>query len=172
MFLQYGVWVINLVHKGIKIQGGNMEIVNQLLANKILGVALISWFIAQSTQIILTLIIEHRFAWWKIFQSKGMPSSNSALVSALAVGVGQAEGYNSLLFTIATVFAFIVMYDAANVRLEAGKQAALLNKMIEILHDDNIMLDKPLKEFMGNTRAQVVVGAMLGVVTVFVFKGI
>lgn len=147
-----------------------MNIVNQLLANRILGTALLSWFIAQSIQIILALIIEHKFAWWKIFQSKGMPSSNSALVTALAIGVGQVEGYNSLLFTIATVFAFVVMYDAANVRLEAGKQAALLNKMIEILQDENITLEKPLKEFMGNTRAQVVVGAMLGLIMAFILN--
>lgn len=145
-----------------------MTIIEQFFENKILCVALISWFIAQGIQLIFTLIVEHKLEWWRFWQSGGMPSAHSALVTALAVGIGETQGYNTGLFTIAIVFALIVMYDAANVRLETGKQGALLNKMIEILQYENIKLEKPLKEFLGHTRFQVMAGAVLGMITVFI----
>jgi hypothetical protein len=146
-----------------------MEALGQLLQNKILMVALFSWFIAQLIKFILTLLNEHRIDYSKLCSSGGMPSSHSSFSTALAIGVGQVHGYDTATFAIAVVFSFIVMYDAANVRLEAGKQAALLNKIIDTLQDPNVTLEKRLKELLGHTPLQVAVGAILGVSIAFLF---
>lgn len=146
-----------------------MEVANQLLDNKILLVALMSWLIAQVMKVILTLFNEHRLDLQKLIASGGMPSSHSSFSTALAIGVGKVEGYDSPLFAMALVFSFIVMYDAANVRLEAGKQAALLNKIIDTMQDPNVTLDERLKELLGHTPLQVLAGAILGVIVAIVF---
>lgn len=146
-----------------------MEVFNQLLQNKILLVALLSWFIAQLIKLILTLVNEHKLDFHKLMSSGGMPSSHSSFATAMAVGIGQVHGYDNALFAIAIVFSFVVMYDAANVRLEAGKQAALLNKIIDKMQDPNVTLDERLKELLGHTPLQVAAGALLGIVIAMIF---
>ena len=145
-----------------------MNIFQEILANQILMVALISWFIAQVIKVILTLVNEHRLDFHKFISSGGMPSSHSSFTTALAIGVGQMYGYNSPLFAIAAVFCFVVMYDAANVRLEAGKQAAVLNRIIDVMQDPNVSLDERLKELLGHTPLQVGAGALLGILTALI----
>ncbi len=145
-----------------------MSIIEEMLANQILGVAFVSWFLAQIGKIILTLINEHRLDWRLLMASGGMPSSHSAFTVALAIAVGQVNGYDSTAFAIAAVFSFVVMYDAANVRLEAGKQAAILNRIMDVMQDPNVTLDERLKELLGHTPVQVVAGAVLGIVTALI----
>lgn len=127
-------------------------------------VALLSWLVAQVLKVLLTLVNEHRLDFHKLVASGGMPSSHSAISTSLAIGVGQLHGYDSALFAIAAVLSFIVMYDAANVRLEAGKQAALLNRIIDVMQDPNVTLEVRLKELLGHTPLQVAAGAVLGIV--------
>lgn len=146
-----------------------METFQAILSNRILVVALISWFLAQLIKVILTLINDHKFDFQKFISSGGMPSSHSSFTVALAVGVGQMHGYDSSLFAVAAVFSFVVMYDAANVRLEAGKQAALLNRIIDVMQDPNVTLDARLKELLGHTPLQVAAGALLGIVTAIIW---
>lgn len=138
--------------------------IEEIFSNKILMVAILSWFLAQLIKLILTLINEKRFDFSKMMSSGGMPSSHSSFTVALAIGVGQVHGYQSGLFAVAAVFSFVVMYDAANVRLEAGKQAALLNKMIDMMQDSHLKLEERLKELLGHTPIQVLAGAILGIV--------
>ena len=93
-----------------------------------------------------------------------MPSSHSAMVCACATGVGFSEGLDDPLFAIAAVLAFIVMYDACNVRWETGKQAKVLNCMMRSWSGEKPeLLKKELKEMLGHTPFQVAMGALLGV---------
>ncbi len=130
---------------------------------------MLSWFLAQFAKLILTLLNEKRLDFNKLISSGGMPSSHSSFSTAVAVGIGQVYGYDDGLFALAAVFCFIVMYDAANVRLEAGKQAALLNRIIDVMQDPHVKLDDRLKELLGHTPLQVAIGALLGIATALIF---
>lgn len=141
-----------------------MNAIIELFHNKILWVAIFSWFIAQFLKIVVTLLQEHRLDLRKLWASGGMPSSHSSFVMALATSVGQLYGFDSVYFSIAMVLSFIVMYDAANVRLEAGKQAAVINQIIEVLENPDLNPEERLKEILGHTPIQVLAGGILGVV--------
>ncbi len=136
--------------------------------NKILGVSVLSWFIAQLLKVIFTLIQEKRLDLSQLTASGGMPSSHSSFTMALAVGTGQLHGYDSTLFAIAFVFSCVVMYDAANVRFQAGRQAMLINKIMENMKDHKITIDYTLKEILGHTPTQVFAGALLGIIVALV----
>ena len=92
-----------------------------------------------------------------------MPSSHSALVASLATAIGLKEGFNSVNTALAIIFAFVVMYDAAGVRLAASRQAATLNKMIDELFEEGEFHQERLKELLGHTPIEVFVGAGLGI---------
>ena len=141
-----------------------MNALEQLFSNKMLWIAILSWFIAQLLKVLVTLWQEHRLDFSKFWASGGMPSSHSAFVMALTISIGQIYGYDSPYFAIAMVFSFIVMYDAANVRLEAGRQAALINQIIEVLEDPDLNPEQRLKEILGHTPIQVLAGCILGIV--------
>lgn len=145
-----------------------MNSLAQLLDNEILWVSMISWFTAQLIKFILTLVQEHKVDWTKFFSSGGMPSSHSSFVMALAAGMGIVYGFNSPYFTISMVLSFIVMYDAANVRLQAGKQAAAINQIIEVLGNPDLNPEQRLKEILGHTPFQVAAGAVLGIIVAYV----
>lgn len=141
-----------------------MNALAELFNNKILWVAVLSWFIAQFLKIIVTLLQEHRLDITKLWASGGMPSSHSSFVMALSGSVGQLYGFDSVYFAISMVFSFIVMYDAANVRLEAGRQAAMINQIIEVLENKELNPEQRLKEILGHTPIQVLAGSILGII--------
>lgn len=141
-----------------------MNAFGELINNKILWVAVLSWFIAQFLKVVITLLQEHRFDLTKFWSSGGMPSSHSSFVMALTGSVGKIYGFDSTYFAIAMVFSFIVMYDAANVRLEAGKQAAAINQIIKLLENPELNPEERLKEILGHTPLQVLAGGILGIV--------
>ena len=93
-----------------------------------------------------------------------MPSSHSAIVAGLATLIGKYEGVGTPIFALAFIMAFIVMYDACGVRRAAGKQAALLNKLIETPGLTGMQVSERLVEVLGHTPVQVFVGALIGVV--------
>jgi len=133
------------------------------LGNRTLVIALGACFLAQFAKLFVHWIQHRQIDIRVMFGSGGMPSSHSALVTALAISVGRLEGWQSTAFAIATTFAFIVMYDAAGVRQAAGKQARVLNQIIEELFQENPQLsEEKLKELLGHTPFQVIVGAILG----------
>jgi uncharacterized protein len=132
--------------------------------NRVLMVALTACFSAQGVKLLVELLRHRKLNVRVLVETGGMPSSHSALVTALATEVGLERGWSSLEFAIATVFAFIVMYDAAGVRQAAGKQARILNQMIEELFaGDHHLTETRLKELLGHTPVQVIVGAAFGV---------
>lgn len=145
----------------------------QILNNRVFWVCVVAWFVAQLAKVILTLFVERRLDLSRLFGLGGMPSSHSAVVMALAVGVGLRSGFGSTLFAIALVLAVITMTDAAGVRRSAGKQAAMINKIVqEIIQNGGDLPDETLKELLGHTPFQVLMGAVLGAVIAVLMLGL
>ncbi|PIG92703.1 divergent PAP2 family protein [Gloeocapsopsis sp. IPPAS B-1203] len=141
-----------------------MQDFGDILDNSVMLVAVIACLIAQASKLVIELIKNHKFDMRVLVTTGGMPSAHSALVTALATGIGQTSGWASSEFAIATIFAIIVMYDAAGVRQAAGKQARILNQMIdELFHENKEFNEDRLKELLGHTPFQVIVGSVLGV---------
>jgi uncharacterized protein len=139
--------------------------IGQILDNRILLVAIAACLIAQAIKLIIDVIQNGKISVKVLTTSGGMPSAHSALVTALAAGVGENLGFTSAEFAIATIFAIIVMYDAAGVRQAAGKQARILNQMVEeLFSEDHKFNEEKLKELIGHTPVQVIAGSILGVV--------
>ena len=134
------------------------------LTNKYLYVPFLLWLCIQIFKVIYDLVTTKKFNFKRIIGAGGMPSSHSAVVTCLATLVGKAEGTDSIMFAMATVFALVVMYDAAGVRRAAGKQAHLLNKIIETPGLTGVEVQERLVEVLGHTPLQVIVGATLGIV--------
>lgn len=135
-----------------------------ILDNRILLVAIAACLIAQVLKLIIDLIQNGKVSAKVLTTTGGMPSAHSALVTALATGVGQGLGWKSAEFAIAAIFAIIVMYDAAGVRQAAGKQARILNQMVEeLFSEDHKFNEEKLKELLGHTPVQVIAGSILGI---------
>ena len=131
--------------------------------NRILNVAIIACLIAQILKVIITLIVEKKFKIGKLFENGGMPSSHSALVVALTTAIGRVCGVSSPYFAISAVFALVVMFDAAGVRRAAGEQAKILNYMMENWRETTPeIFGQKLRELLGHTPKQVIIGALLG----------
>ncbi|MEY3868358.1 MAG: divergent PAP2 family protein [Microcoleaceae cyanobacterium] len=140
------------------------EFSNSIIHNHVLLVALMACLIAQASKLIIEVIKNRKLNVRVLVTTGGMPSSHSAFVAALATGVGQTMGWDSPDFAIATIFAIIVMYDAAGVRQAAGKQARILNQIIdEYFKESGKFNEERLKELLGHTPFQVVVGLGMGI---------
>lgn len=141
-----------------------MQDFGDILHNQVLLVSLAACFIAQGLKLVVELVKNQKVNLRVLVETGGMPSAHSAFVAALASGVGQTVGWASAEFAIAVVFAFIVMYDAAGVRQAAGKQARILNQIIdEFFQDQHHFNEDRLKELLGHTPVQVIVGSVLGI---------
>ena len=139
----------------------------ELLSNGFLLVALSSWFWAQLIKTILHAIVTKRVDFTRLVGDGGMPSGHSATVSSLATAAVLVYGLGSFEFAIALVFAIVVCKDAMGVRLETGKQAAIINDIVEafnVLTSEEKLPDAKLKEFVGHTPLQVIAGILLGIV--------
>lgn len=140
-----------------------MEDIQKLVTNKYLYVPLLLWFCIQVFKVICDLVKTKKFNFKRIMGAGGMPSSHTAVVTSLAMLVGKSEGFDSAMFAVTLVFAMVVMYDAAGVRRAAGKQAHLLNKIIETPGLTGVEVQERLVEVLGHTPLQVIVGAIIGI---------
>lgn len=142
-----------------------MEFITELLHNRIFVSAALGWMVAQVLKTIIHMILTKQFVAERMVGSGGMPSSHSATVCALATATGMECGARSPEFAITIMLAIIVMYDAMGVRRETGKQGRVLNEMLEIFTNmgKEISPEKRLKEFVGHTPLQVLMGAILGI---------
>ena len=148
-----------------------MQEVADLLNNQILLVALIACVTAQGLKLAIDLIATRKINVTYLLSPGGMPSAHSALVGALATSVGLTKGLSSAEFAIACLFAIIVMYDAAGVRQAAGKQAKILNQIVdELFQEEHNFNEERLKELLGHTPFQVLVGLSLGISIAMVFS--
>ncbi len=143
-----------------------MELVNNLLGNRILVAAFFGWLTAQVLKTIIFVLVNKTFDPERLLGDGGMPSSHSATVMALVTSTAFYHGTGSFEFAIAGVLALIVMHDAMGVRRETGIQAKVINNMMEWLQELNgdINVEEKLKEFVGHTPLQVLFGAILGVI--------
>jgi acid phosphatase family membrane protein YuiD len=138
---------------------------SQLVHNQILVIALCTWAITQTAKVLIILIQEKRLAWNFFISSGGMPSAHSATVCSLATSIAMTLGVSSTYFSIAVVLAVIVIYDATGVRQSVGQHSVVLNRLVKefSFRKPKPDLEKDLKEFIGHTPIQVLVGAGLGI---------
>ena len=148
-----------------------MSLREVLLFNPVLLSALTAWMIAQVLKVVIELIVTKRINWGLLFQAGGMPSSHSALVSATALSSGLVYGFSSAVFSVAAVLAMIVIYEATGVRREAGRQAVLINSIIEELSKGKIPPQEKLKEMLGHTPGEAFLGTLLGLLIGFIGGG-
>lgn len=133
--------------------------------NKVLLVAILSWFIAQLIKVVHTFIVSKKIDFTRFVGSGGMPSSHASFVMGLTTAVGLTHGWDTTYFAICLCFSLVIMYDAAGVRRAVGKQAFILNQMIEDMHrkKEKKLTEKRLKELIGHTPIEVFAGAILGI---------
>lgn len=142
-----------------------MNFFKELFSNYLLSCAIIAWITAQIIKIFTGMVHEHSFNVLNfLVGTGGMPSSHSACVTSLAVGSALHLGVGSPIFAVTAVLAIVVMRDASGVRREAGKQAKVLNQILQEIFTtgDEKLIQADLKELLGHTPLQVFVGALLG----------
>jgi acid phosphatase family membrane protein YuiD len=131
---------------------------------KFLLAPVVAWGIAQAAKVILTSVRQRRLNLRVLAETGGMPSSHAAIVMGLTTAVGKYAGVSSASFAIALIFSFVVMYDAAGLRRAAGRQAAILNRLVEDLMHMRGVQEQRLRELLGHTPFEVVIGGLLGFV--------
>ena len=141
-----------------------MNDLQKVITNKYIYIPLIVWFGVQTFKVIHDLIKTKKLDFKRIMGAGGMPSSHSAVVTCLATMIGKNLGFDTPMFAMSLIFAMVVMYDAAGVRRAAGKQARLLNKIVETPGLSSVQVQEKLVEVLGHTPLQVIVGAILGIV--------
>lgn len=124
---------------------------------------MIAWAIAQGLKLITWALSVREWNFKRLVEPGGMPSSHSAFVTSLATAIGMSVGFDSIMFALSFAFAMVVMYDASGVRRAAGKQAKVLNAILEDLNRRELHPER-LRELLGHTPFEVLVGALLGVV--------
>lgn len=137
------------------------------LFNPVLLSALVAWTLAQILKVLIEYIIIRKWNWALLFQAGGMPSSHSAMVSATSLSIGMLIGFDTGVFALSAVLAMIVIYDATGIRRQAGKQAILINNMIDEITKGKIPPQDRLKEVLGHTPGEAFMGTLLGLVIAF-----
>jgi len=143
-----------------------------IFGNRILDIVVVSLVVAQTLKVIFYLFKEKKLNLRKYLDTGSMPSSHSASVSSLATAVGISKGVDSVCFAISLIFSLVVMYDATGVRQAVGKQAVVLNKMINNIRkkENSELFEENMKELIGHTPLEVLAGAALGVAIAFVMS--
>lgn len=152
-----------------------MNFFDALCGNTVLISAVSGWFVAQVLKTIIYLILNKQFRAERLVGSGGMPSSHSATVCALATAACLEFGPGSFQFAISLILAIIVMHDAMGVRRETGIQAKVLNEIMETFEKmgrSELSAQDKLKEFVGHTPLQVLMGAILGIVIAFILNAL
>ena len=142
----------------------------ELSKNHIFLTVLVSWFIAQCAKVFLGIVSERRFNFRWFIDNGGMPSSHGATVSALAAAVGLRYGPSSSIFAVTFVFAWIVLMDAQGFRRSVGKQAEILNLILDDIYWKKVVKEERLKELLGHTPFEVLIGTLIGVLVAIIFK--
>lgn len=150
-----------------------MTFIESLLQNKVLIIGAVAWLTAGVLKTIINFLINKKLSLSRIFGSGGMPSSHTSTVIALAIAVGYQDGIASAIFAVTIFFTIIVIHDAIGVRLETGKQAKVLNfMMFESDAFKDFDFEKELKEYVGHTPFQALIGAIVGAITAIIMINI
>ena len=142
-----------------------MNWLQELITNRFLLTGISSWFLAQLAKTIIHAIINKKLVLERMVGDGGMPSGHSATVTSLAVISALSFGFDSFQFAVTALLATIVCHDAMGVRLETGKQAQIINEMMEAFEvwTKKDLPEVKLKEFVGHTPIQVIAGILLGI---------
>lgn len=146
-----------------------MEVFSEIFTNEYIIVPFSVWFFIQLYKVISDLKKYKKINPKRVLGAGGMPSSHSACVMTLTTMVGKSSGFDSSSFAIALIFSVVVMYDAAGVRRAAGKQAKVINKIINSPDFKNMNIQEKLGELLGHTPLEVFVGAIVGIVVGAIF---
>ena len=125
-------------------------------------VPFVTWFCVQTFKVLWELATTKKFNFKRIIGAGGMPSSHSAIVVSITTMVGRSQGINSVIFAVSLIFSLVVMYDACGVRRQAGKQARILNDIVNTPGLTTVQVREKLVEALGHTPLQVIVGAIVG----------
>ena len=139
------------------------------ITNKYIYVPMILWFCIQTFKLLHDLYKTKKFNFKRILGAGGMPSSHSAVVVSIATLIGKNYGVDSAIFGLALMFALVVMYDACGVRRAAGKQAKVLNEIVNTPGLTGVEIQGKLQEALGHTPVQVFVGAAIGIIAGLIF---
>ena len=142
-----------------------MDWLKDLLNNPFFIASVSSWFVAQVLKTIINAIINKKLDWERLVGDGGMPSGHSATVSSLATMSALIYGTGSFEFAISAILAIIVCHDAMGVRLETGKQAEVINEIVQSFNSlfEGKFTEVKLKEFVGHTPLQVMAGITIGI---------
>jgi acid phosphatase family membrane protein YuiD len=142
----------------------------QLIANDVLWITFLIGALAQAVKPFTYWLRTGEFDWGHLAEMGGMPSSHSAMVSAVAAGVGLENGFDSASFAVATLLAVIVVYDAAGIRQQAGTHAYVLNRIIAVLLRGHPIHEIHLEEVLGHSRTEALSGVLFGIGLMFLWK--
>lgn len=134
------------------------------ITNKYIYIPMILWIIIQTYKVVYDLYKTKKFNFKRILGAGGMPSSHSAVVVSIATLIGKNYGVDSAIFALSLIVALVVMYDACGVRRAAGKQAKVLNDIVNTPGLSSIQVQEKLQEALGHTPIQVFVGALIGLI--------
>ena len=140
------------------------EIFAQLFKNKILLTTIFAWIVAQVVKVTIGVVREKKINFRWFLGTGGMPSSHVAGASCLATCTGLKYGFDGIYFAICATFALVVMFDAQGVRRATGKQAKILNKIMEDIYWQGKVQEGRLRELIGHTPIEIIVGFLLGIV--------
>ena len=130
----------------------------------------LAWILAQTVKVILGVIREKRFNFRWLVSTGGMPSTHSAAVTALSTVVGFYYGFGSIVFAITIVFSLVIMFDAAGVRRNVGRQASLLNQIVDDIYEKGAVKEARVRDLLGHTPIEVFIGAAIGILVVIVLR--
>jgi len=139
------------------------EFFEELYRNKILMTTVSGWLIAQAIKVVLGVFRQKRFDFRLFIGSGGMPSAHAAGAACLGTSIGFECGFDSAYFALAFAFAIVVMFDAQGVRRSTGKQATILNKIMEDIYWQGKIKEIRLRELIGHTPVEVIMGMLLGI---------
>ena len=144
-----------------------MNLLADIFSGYLAQTAALSWFLAQLMKFLIEFVRNDAIRWERMVGSGGFPSSHTSLVIGMSTAIGLTHGFSSDLFVISLVFSLVIMYDASGVRLETGRQAQVLNQIIDYFEKKNITVHRGgqiiLKELLGHTPFEVFGGFVLGV---------
>lgn len=135
-----------------------------IISSKIFVGTFAAWFFAQALKLVIHLVLTRKIDFRLLVGTGGMPSSHTASVTALTMGVGLAEGFTSTVFMVALLYCIVVISDALGVRRAAGKQAKLLNMIVDELGHNKFHAEKRMKELLGHTPIEAAAGILIGII--------
>ena len=146
------------------------SVVTSWTSNHVFLSWLVACVMAQSIKIILGVLRMHRFDFRWLFGTGGMPSTHAAGVTALSLAIGFESGFDSPLFAACVAFTVITLFDAQGVRRWSGRQAQVLNRIIEDIYFKRRIHEQRLKELLGHTPLEVLAGMGVGLATAFTLR--